>query len=174
MLYESPGRTICECCHPSLASLGKGDFAVMWRNAVDGSRDFYWMRLHDGRPASAASKLGMGTWKLEACPMDGGGIAMRAGTIVSAWRREKEVFLAEEGRPEVSLGRGQDPALAVNSKGAYVAWSTPEGIVARMPGSAEVTRLSAAGAFPALTAMPDGAILAAWEENGALATRRLD
>ena len=33
MLYESPERTICECCHPSLISLGHGEFAVMWRNA---------------------------------------------------------------------------------------------------------------------------------------------
>src|SRR5437667_228006 len=43
MLYENPGGTICECCHPSLAALGRGEFAVMWRNAMDGYRDFYAM-----------------------------------------------------------------------------------------------------------------------------------
>ena len=92
MLYASPERSICECCHPSLLALfGHGEFAAMWRNAVGGSRDFYVMRLRDGKPVSGAVKQGQGTWKLEACPMDGGGIAVRDGQIASAWRREHDV-----------------------------------------------------------------------------------
>ena len=39
MLYESPEGTICECCDPSLAVMGRGEFVVMWRNKLGGSRD---------------------------------------------------------------------------------------------------------------------------------------
>src|SRR5512146_1883644 len=39
-LYDG---TICECCHPSLLSQGNGEFTVMWRNLVEGSRDLYTM-----------------------------------------------------------------------------------------------------------------------------------
>ena len=174
LLYESPGRTICECCHPSLVSLGHGEFAVMWRNVIDGSRDFYTLRLRDGKPVSPAVKQGTGTWKLNACPMDGGGLALLNGELVSAWRRDHDLYLAEAGKPEVKLGMGQDVALALNGKGAYTIWSTPKGIEARLPGATAPTHLSDAGAFPALLALPDGSILAAWEENGSIATRRLD
>ena len=174
LLYQSPSGTICQCCHPSLVSLGHGEFAVMWRNVLEGSRDFYTLRLQDGKPVAPAAKQGAGTWKLDACPMDGGGLALRNGELVSAWRREHDLYLAEAGKPEVKIGTGQDVALAVNGKGEYAIWSTTGGIEARLPGSAAPRHISDAGAFPALLALPDGSILAAWEENGSIATRRLD
>jgi hypothetical protein len=174
MLYESPSGTICECCHPSLAALGKGSFEVMWRNSLDGSRDFYVMRLEGGKPASQAVKAGTGTWKLNACPMDGGGIALRNGKVLTAWRREKDIFLAEGAERETRLGTGQDAALAANAKGAYVVWSTPGGILARTPASPQPRALSAAGAFPALVSLPGGGVLSAWEENGTIAVLPLE
>jgi hypothetical protein len=174
LLYESPSGTICQCCHPSLVAMGHGEFAVMWRNVIDGSRDFYTLRLRDGKPVSSAVKQGEGTWKLDACPMDGGGVAVRNGELVSAWRREHDLYIAEAGKPEVKIGAGMDVALAVNSKGEYAIWSAKEGIEARMPGSSAPTQVSKAGGFPALLALPDGAVLAAWEENGSIATRRLE
>jgi hypothetical protein len=172
MLYESPSGTICECCHPSLAATGSGGFAVMWRNAVAGSRDLYTMELRDGRPASPAVKQGLGTWKLEACPMDGGGLVVRNGQIASAWRRGSDVYLAETGKPEIKLATGQDVALAANKQGLYAVWSTPGGIELHLPNSTANTLLSAAGGFPVLLTLPDDGILAAWEENGSIATTR--
>jgi hypothetical protein len=168
MAYESPSGTTCECCHPSLLAAGD-EFLVMWRNSLDGSRDLYVMPLRGGR----AEKQGTGTWKLEACPMDGGGIAMNQGRIATAWRREKDIYLVETGKVEVKLGTGQDVALAANKAGLWAVWSTPEGIVAHVPGKESVTKVSAAGAFPVLLTTPDGGIVAAWEENGAIATARL-
>jgi hypothetical protein len=173
-VYESPSGTICQCCAPSLAPLGHGEFVAMWRNVIEGSRDLYTLRVRDGMPLSAPVKMGFGSWKLDACPMDGGGLAVYDGRIVSAWRREHDVYLAEPGKPEVKLGAGQDVALAANRKGPYAIWSTPRGIQFQAPGSAAPARLSDAGAFPAVVALPDGAVLAAWEEGDAIATRRLD
>jgi len=171
LLYESPDGTICECCDPSLAAMGHGEFAVMWRNKLGGSRDLYTLRLRDGRPAGAAVKQGDGTWKLDACPMDGGGIAVRDGQIASAWRREHDIYLAAPGKPEVKIGSGQDVAFGANSQGFYAAWSTPAGIALYAAGA--TSQLSSAGAFPAIVALPDGGMLVAWEEGGAIATARL-
>jgi hypothetical protein len=172
LLYESPDGAICECCAPSLVSLGGGEFAVMWRNALGGSRDLYTLRLRDGKPASAAGKVGTGTWKLDACPMDGGGIAVRNGQISSAWRRERDVFIAEAGKPEIKVGTGQDVAFAANNQGLYAVWSTPAGIELHVPNAMKPTHLSSAGAFPTIVTLPDGGMLAAWEENGGIATAR--
>jgi hypothetical protein len=167
-------NTICECCHPSLVALGKGEFAAMWRNKLDGSRDFYVLRLRNGKPEGTATKQGEGTWKLEACPMDGGGIALRNGELVTAWRREKSIYLARQGKPEVKLGNGQDVALAGNAKGEYAVWTNGPAVEALLPGSATPQRIAETGAFPSLIALPDGAVLAAWEDNGSIATRRLE
>jgi len=172
LLYESPDGTICECCDPSLAVMGHGEFAVMWRNKLGGSRDLYTLRLRDGRPVGAAVKQGDGTWKLDACPMDGGGVAVRDGQIASAWRREHDIYLAEPGKPEVKIGSGQDVAFGANSQGFYAAWSTPSGIALHAPGANNPSQLSSAGAFPAIVALPDGGMLVAWEEGGAIATAR--
>ncbi|MBZ5584032.1 MAG: glycoside hydrolase [Acidobacteriia bacterium] len=174
LLYESPSGSICQCCHPSLVALGRGEFAVMWRNVIEGSRDLYTLRIRDRKPVSAAMKLGTGTWKLDACPMDGGGLALDRGRIVSAWRREHDIYLSAAGKPEIHIGEGQDVALAAGAGGPYAIWRSAQGIVARLPGSAAVTTLSRTGASPAVAAWPDGAVLAAWEENGSIAIRRLD
>jgi len=172
LLYESPAGTICECCAPSLVSLGTGEFAAMFRNVLDGSRDLYTLRLVGGKPAGAAEKTGVGTWKLDACPMDGGGIAVRNGKIATAWRRDHDVYLAESGKPEIKVGTGMDVAFGANDQGFYVLWSTPAGIEMHVPSAMKPTHLSDAGAFPAIVTVPDGGMLAAWEENGAIATSR--
>jgi hypothetical protein len=174
LLYESPSGAICPCCHPSLLSLGNGEFAAMWRNVIEGSRDFYVLRIRNGKPVSPAIKQGQGSWRLDACPMDGGGLTAFRGEIFSAWRREHNIYLAEPGRPERDLGPGQDPAIAANGKGVSVIWSSGKAIEALLPGHPAPQKLSEEGAFPALISLPDGAMLAAWEENGSITTRRLE
>jgi hypothetical protein len=171
LLYESPEGKICECCDPSLAASGRGEFVVMWRNNLAGSRDLYTMRLKDGKTAGAPTRQGEGTWKLDACPMDGGGLSIRDGQIASAWRRDHDIYLAAPGKPEVKVGTGMDVAFAANAKGYYVAWTTPEGIAVHGPQGD--SHPSKAGAFPALVALPDGTMLLAWEEGGTIVTARL-
>ena len=172
LLYQSPWGTICECCHPSLVSTGRGEFVAMWRNVVDGSRDLYAMWLRGGKPASDAVKQGSGTWKLNACPMDGGGVAVRDGRVWSAWRREHNVYLAEPAKPERDLGAGENIALAMTARGAWAVWSTANGIQALTPCAAVPHQLSPAGAFPSIVALPAGGALAAWEDGQAIAVHR--
>ena len=123
-VYASPEGTICQCCHPSLSIDAQGIVSVMWRNAVGGSRDMYVTSSKDH--FASAQKLGAGTWKLDACPMDGGGIAVENGQPISAWRRETDIYLAE-GAHERRVGAGKDVALA-RSNGTYLAWTHDGGI----------------------------------------------
>jgi len=173
LVYKSPDGTICECCHPSSAFTPDGELLVMWRNWLDGSRDMYLARSRAGAAFSPAEKLGMGTWKLKGCPMDGGGVVISRQRVFTAWRREGTVYLAEPGVPEIALGQGKDLAVAGGPKGAYVAWVSASTIQLRAPDAAPVT-LSNDGAFPAITVLSDGAVMAAWQEGDGIATRRVN
>ena len=166
-LYASPTGTICQCCDPSIAALSDAHrFAIMFRNVSGGSRDMYTMNWNTRGGTSEAHKIGVGTWPLDACPMDGGGIARIHSHTVSAWRRDHTVYLAEDQKPEIALAEGKDVALAATPQGAYVAWTDAEGVKLHTPKSSRVLNLSAAGgAFPTLLAMPDQSVLAAWERD---------
>ncbi|MEJ7682118.1 MAG: sialidase family protein [Segetibacter sp.] len=74
LVYESPDSTVCECCKPSVTMKGNNVY-VMFRNWLNGSRDLYVIKSSDGGKSFAqAQKLGKGSWKLNGCPMDGGGL----------------------------------------------------------------------------------------------------
>lgn len=175
LVYESPSGSVCECCHPSVAVDGQGRVSVMFRNAVEGARDLYLVRSADGgRTFGQAEKLGQGTWPLNACPMDGGGVALNAkGEPVTAWRRAKEVYTAALGRAEQLVGLGKDPAIAVSRRGTYVVWTTGSGLQALVPGQPEPVALSPEGGGSQLLTLPDGSVLAAWERKGLLEFRVL-
>jgi len=170
-VYQSPGGSICECCHPSVAIDGAGNLVVMWRNSLAGARDMYLATSRDGVTFTTPRKLGSGTWPLNACPMDGGGLAVSASKILTAWRREGNVFLSEPGQPEKQVGTGKDVALALSGDRTYVSWVNGTKVEAWIDGKVEL--LSSAGAFPSLSTLPGGGVLAAWEDNGAVQIRLL-
>ncbi len=168
LAYQSPSGTVCQCCHPSVAVSAKGEIAVMFRNSVEGARDLYVTRSRDGgRTFEPVAKLGSGTWKLEACPMDGGGLTIDAQeAVVTVWRRETDLFLARPGQPEERLATGRDPVIAVVGNGTWsVAWRGDDGLMIRDAKQAEPRRLSETGQSPVLLALPDGSLLAAWERG---------
>ena len=174
-LYSSPAGTICQCCHPTLSIDGQGGIYVMWRNVLDGSRDLHLIKSQDGVHFDQARKLGAGTWKINACPMDGGGfVVAHGGQVTSAWRRDGEIILDEPGRDEQPLGAGKDVAIARGKSGLYLAWTKDGAIQVRTPSSAEPRVIGPAGGFAHLIALEDGVVLAAWESKGSIETKRLD
>ncbi|MCX6599337.1 MAG: sialidase family protein [Acidobacteria bacterium] len=174
LIYSSPDGTICQCCHPALAAdQAAGSLWVMWRNVVEGSRDLYAARSGDGLHFGTAQKLGTGTWKLNACPMDGGGLAVADGKVTSAWRRDSDVFLSAAGEPDQKVGTGKDVALALTRQGPVVAWTADGGIQARLPGAVAPVELAKPGAFVNLLTLPDGTVLAAWETGASIETKVL-
>jgi hypothetical protein len=140
---------------------------------MDGDRDMYIASWDTAAGVQKVNKLGTGSWKLNACPMDGGVVVEVNGKIVSAWRRENTVYLNEAGERETALGEGKDVAIAPSSSGAYVAWVGKAGIEIHKPGNQPPMLLSAGGAYPTLKELANGYILAAWENNGQIETEVL-
>jgi hypothetical protein len=171
LVYQSPSGTICQCCHPSLAITDAGEILVMFRNALDGHRDFYLAR-GTGGAFGPALKLGTGTWALDTCPMDGGAVrASTKGDVTTVWRREQTVYLAAPGEPESIVGDGMNPALAISSSGPVVAWNASKGLTVSAAGQAPVL-LDATGKFAALTPT-SGGVVAAWETGEGVVARHL-
>lgn len=168
LVYESPGGTICECCHPSASFSPSGSLWVMWRNSLEGSRDLYATHSDDFTHFSPAQKLGNATWPLKACPMDGGGIAAGGNQVVTAWRRESDIYRAEPGKPETMLGAGKDPAIAQSGDQTFIVWNEGGGIVLWSNGSS-IRKLSQKGAFPSITGLPGASAVTAWEQDGGIA-----
>lgn len=166
LVYASPDGNICECCHPSAAIDANGDVLVMWRNWLNGSRDLYLSRSADASTFSAPAKLGEGTWKLNGCPMDGGGIVATTSGVVTAWRREHSIFLDRPGEPEREIGQGTDVSLAAGKAGVYAIYTTPDTLQLLAPGAATPRPLGIKGAFPTVAALPAGGAVIAWEQDG--------
>lgn len=170
-IYESLDGTICECCHPSAAFDEAGGLDLMWRNVLDGSRDFYLIRADAEQRFGKPQKLGLGTWKINACPMDGGGLVHSRGKTVTAWRRTDRIFIAEPGKAERAIGEGKDVTLAASGDRIYAAWIKDNQLVLWTSGGKEI--ITSQAAFPILTALPKGGVLLAWEENNGISFKRL-
>lgn len=173
LIYESPDGSICECCHPSVAMDAGGQILVMWRNWLGGSRDMYLTRSRDGVHFSTPEKLGEGTWPLNACPMDGGGLVVSGNRIVTAWRRNKEIYLSTPGEKETALGEGIDVSLSAGKNGVYLLWTQSGEIRGIMAGKSEPITVAPKGTFPNVLALPGGGALGAWEAEGRIEIRPL-
>lgn len=163
LAYASPSGSVCECCHPSLAVDDAGGIAVLFRNQIDGHRDMYLARSADGRTFSPAVKQGSGTWALQACPMDGGAVALDRGTAHAVWRRETTIYTsaagaAAEATREMAIGEGRDAVLAVSGGRVDIAWTGAGGVHLRQGGRAEQTL--GPGGFASLLALPDRSVIA--------------
>ena len=172
--WSKPGilsETVCECCHPSVTVSAGVAVRILFRTSLQGNRDFYLATALDGEHFEIA-KLGMGSWRLNACPMDGGGLAEFQGSVIALWRRESDLFLARPGgQSEERLAAGKNAAVALRKNGVYAVWSTSDGLMAKVPGKPAYV-VSKSGAFPVLTGQ--GAVIAAWEDNGVIHTLRLE
>lgn len=171
-IYQSPDGSICQCCAPSLAFGPRGELAAMWRNSLGGARDLYTALSRDGgQTFGPAEKLGTHTWKLNACPMDGGGIVfLRDATELlplTVWRRESTLYgtAASPTAREKILGEGRDAALTATTRGPVFAWQSRAGLLVRRPGLAEEI-LDANGSAASLAAAPDGSFAVIVWESG--------
>ncbi|MEO5959876.1 MAG: sialidase family protein, partial [Opitutaceae bacterium] len=158
-VYRSTDKTICECCHPTALFDSAGNLAVMWRNAIAGERDM-WLatRASGAKEFAAAHKLGTGTWKLDACPMDGGKIvALGAGKFAAVWQRAGEIFFSSAPGTEIGLGAGKQPVAVAVGAQPLVIWQRGTELVSTRAGSnAAPLKHANDGRFPVLVPLPDG------------------
>ncbi len=171
LVYRSPDGNVCECCHPSIA-VNQTSLHVMFRNSLAGSRDMFVATANpEGETFSAAKKIGRGTWKLDACPMDGGMISANpAGVVETVWRRDGEVFAVKSlDGIEKSLGRGEQPWITNSISGAAIVWTTGrEGdLLVLAPGRKEPKKIAAGARDPMVVSSVKGEelVIACWESK---------
>ena len=170
LVYESPSGSICECCHPSLTYDPFGRLTIMFRNSLNGARDMYVTSTSNGQTFSQATKVGTGTWMINACPMDGGMIFSGDSSARGAiWRRENTIYYEFSGNDlgELALGQGKQPWAAVGGEGdIYAIWAGTSGITSvKLGDSAKV--VSPQGTDPVVSSSPDRKIVfAAWANGG--------
>lgn len=168
LIYISPDKHVCECCKPSIDVQGS-KVVVMYRNWLNGSRDLYVMTSdNEGKTFKEAEKLGFGTWKLNGCPMDGGGISMdHQGTIHTVWQREGTVYFSKPNEREVELVKGRSCSLVKdlsNSKKQVVSFQDGKEIKIIDLNSKKVTTLGQ-GAFLKPLMVSQNELLCVWEQD---------
>lgn len=165
LAYQSPDEHVCECCKPSIAVNGT-EVAIMFRNWLEGSRDLYLAKSSDsGKSFGNAQKLGMGTWKLEGCPMDGGGIIIDdAKGIHTTWRREGIVYYSKPGEVEIKIGEGRNSSISGTSDNILITLQSGETVKSvSLKGKNEVS--VGKGSFLKSIVLPDKKVLYIWEQD---------
>lgn len=164
LVYASPESTVCECCKPSVLVKGNKVY-IMFRNFLHGNRDMYLATsVNGGSSFVQAQKLGTGNWKLNGCPMDGGGLALdNNGNPETVWRREGKIYASAQGQPEKEIGEGRACTIeTVNGKKVY-AWTEKGDVIVMKPGSAK-TNLGK-GSLPLIKALGNDRVLCVWENE---------
>ncbi len=137
----------------------------MFRNWLNGNRDLYLIQSTDGGNTFAqAQKLGIGNWKLNGCPMDGGGLAAnKDGKIQTVWRREGKIYAAIPGEAENAIGEGRGCTMeTVNNKNIYAWTANGEVVLVKAQGKKKVL---GKGSQPVLKALNDGHVICVWENE---------
>lgn len=164
LVYASPDTTVCECCKPSVVEKGNNVY-VMFRNWLKGNRDLYLAQSGDGgNTFGQAQKLGYGSWALNGCPMDGGGLAItKNGMAETVWNRKGVIYACEPGKEERKLGEGRSCAIeSVNGKNVYAWVENGNVVVMNLQG---MKMNLGKGQLPILKAVGKEYILCVWEND---------
>lgn len=172
IVYQSPDKTVCECCKPTIA-VSQSKVFIMFRNWLNGSRDLYLLQSgNKGTTFNTAVKLGYGTWKLNGCPMDGGGLAVNKKYAVAAvWQRQGQIYYCKPNEPEklIAIGRGcsiSDPENPI------ITWQDGNKLNLKELNNNDVIHIGE-GSFIKATRTKDNKILCAWELDGEIIFKKL-
>ena len=175
LVYKSPDMHVCECCKPSITVNNK-TVAIMFRNWIEGSRDLYVMKSVDkGRSFEMAQKMGVGTWKLKGCPMDGGGLTFdNKGNIQTTWQRQGIIYTAKPGENEVRISAGKGSAIASSAITDRMIISYQDGENVKVVNAKDNKEiLSEKGTALKLLLLSNGKVLCVWELNKTVMYRSL-
>jgi len=165
MVYKSPDEHVCECCKPNI-SFNNNKLIIGFRNWFMGSRDIYYAVSSDkGKTFTAPKKSGTGTWQLNACPMDGGGLAINeSGRVSTAWRRNSDVYYWSENQPEQKIGSGRDVSMDQNKGNTVIAWQE-NNIIKVMNLNKKVFTEIGKGVSPKVYLLNNGKAICVWEDD---------
>lgn len=166
LVYISPESSICECCQPNII-LQDNHMAIMFRNWLKGSRDMYVIESSNGgKTFGQAQKLGLGTWLLNACPMDGGNLSFAPnGEIATVWRRAENLYTSGIQGEEKLLGPGKNASTTTLSSGQWIVWSHMGQIWLKSMNTGTIKSLGS-GRFPVMKAINTHQAYIIWENQG--------
>jgi hypothetical protein len=172
MVYKSPDKTVCECCKPNIA-VSQSTVLIMFRNWLNGSRDLYLLRSdNQGATFNNAIKLGNGTWKLNGCPMDGGGLAVnKKNGISTVWQRDGQIFYSKPNEVETDIGTGRNCSIT-DPKNPILTWQEGKKLKLKEFNKAAVIDIGEGGFVKALRAK-ENKIFCAWEKEGKIIFKTL-
>jgi len=165
IIYKSPDSTVCECCKPSVEMYDQ-QVVVMFRNWLHGNRDLHIIQSQDGGiHFDQAQKLGEGSWKLNACPMDGGDLVVDKDlTIHTVWQRQGNIFSCEVGKKEKMIVEGKQGVVAGNTGNRFIAYVNKGNIFCQKPDGNKIEL--GKGSYPELITTDSNTALCAWGSGG--------
>jgi hypothetical protein len=146
----------------------------MFRNWLGGNRDLYLTKSTDGgKSFKQAEKLGVGSWKLNGCPMDGGGLAInKSGNAETVWRRGGKIYAATLRMPEKEIGEGRSCTMeTVNGKNVY-AWTEKGDVILVNP--LGIKKNLGKGSLPLIKALNNDSVLCVWENERQIHAMRIE
>lgn len=173
LAYRSPDGHVCECCKPSIAVKGT-EVAIMFRNWLNGSRDLYVVKsLDGGKVFQAAQKMGMDTWILNGCPMDGGGIVIDgSNSIHTIWQRKGNIYYAKVGEPETYIGKGR--TCAISEAGANTVITFQNSDTLKLMSIKNKNQITVGkGGFLKSVILPGNKILCVWEQENIIKFKKI-
>lgn len=145
--------------------IGKGRMAIF----LHGNRDMYLTSsVNQGMSFTPATRIGQGTWSLDACPMDGGMLMVNGtGVVETVWRRDGNIYMTAKSLPEDLLGRGQQPWVAATANGTCIVWTSErEGdLMLRAPSSPHAKKIGENARDPMVVSSANGkgSVVCCWE-----------
>ncbi len=119
----------CECCAARAMFDATGQLQVMYREKSRNQRDMYVIQVNASDKVVGRTKLGPGTWSINACPMTGGFLSTAgdsAKQTVAAWEQKGIIYFSRidgKGRVgPVEVARGKWPVAVSAAEGSVVAW----------------------------------------------------
>lgn len=172
-IYQSPDGHTCECCKPNISVKGN-HVAVMFRNWLNGSRDLYLAESNNGgKSFTSAKKLGVGTWKLNGCPMDGGGLAIdEHNRVLTTWQREGTVYFCIPGEKEEAINKGRLSSINIGIGKILCSYQTDKQIRIKDISDGK-DMLIGNGSFSKVAVLPDNAFLTVWEDGNQIKYKRI-
>jgi hypothetical protein len=146
----------------------------MFRNWLNGSRDLYYAEsFNKGGSFTDARKLGEGTWKLNGCPMDGGGITIdNKDKVHTVWQRNGVVYYCEPGQKETELAKGRNCGITRSDKSFIITWQ--EGNTVKLMDLANNKPVEVGqGSFIKAADLPGQSVVCTWENNKEVVYRKM-
>ena len=172
MVYKSPDKSVCQCCKPSIV-VSQSKVVIMFRNWLNGSRDLYLLQSDNkGNTFNNPIKLGYGTWKLNGCPMDGGGLTLNEKNIISTvWQREGRIFYSKPNEVEKQIGTGRNCNIT-DPNDPIITWQEGKKLNLKELNKAEVLEVGEGGFIKAIRTK-ENKIFCTWEKEGKIIFKTL-